>query len=98
MASSVAYANPQQGGKKGKDKSKDLVGLIEERLAEINNTMSALTGRVDGMDRCIEGIESKMDMEELHGVMQAAMTCIVADFKKEFEALHVSKAAKDGEL
>jgi len=37
-------------------------------------------------------------MEELHGEMQTAMTSMVADFKKEFQAFRASEVAKDGEL
>ena len=47
-------ANSQQGGKKGKDKSKDVMGPIKECLVEINTTMSALMGRVDNIDRHFE--------------------------------------------
>jgi len=43
-------ANPQQGGKKGKDKNKDVKGLIQGQLAKISNTMSTLIGKVDDMD------------------------------------------------
>jgi len=50
MASSVIDANRQQAGKKGKDKNKDVMGLVDEKLAEINNTMSTLTGKMDDMD------------------------------------------------
>ena len=40
MALSVTdVGNTQQGGKKGKNKNKDLSALVEERLAEINNSM-----------------------------------------------------------
>ena len=49
MASSVTDTNPQQGGKKGKGKNKDVMGLVEERLAEINNTMSVLASGVEDM-------------------------------------------------
>lgn len=79
-------ANLQQGGKKGKDKNKDVMGLVEELLAEINNTMSPLMGRVDAIDRRIKKLKSKRDMEELRGEMQMAMTSVVADFKKEIQA------------
>ena len=87
MASSVADANSQQGGKKGKDKNKDFVGHVKERLVEVNNTMSAPTGMVDNMDRGIEGLESEGDIEELRGEMQTAMTSVVTNFKGEIQAL-----------
>ena len=66
MALSVTDAvNPQQGGKKGKDKNKDLLVPIDDKLAEINHSMSDLTGRVDDMEKCIEELESMGDFEEL---------------------------------
>ena len=37
-------ASNVQGGKKGKDKNKDLAVLVDERLMEINNSMATLTG------------------------------------------------------
>jgi len=84
IASSVINAgNPQQGGKKGKYKNKDVVALVEERLAEINITIAALTGGVDDMDKCIEELQSKADMEELRGEMQAVVNSVVADFNME---------------
>jgi len=57
MASGVTNGgNPQQGGKKGNDKNKrkDLVVLTDERLAEINNFMTILTGKVDDMEKCLK--------------------------------------------
>lgn len=90
--------NPQQGGKKGKDKNKDVMGLIEEWLVEINATMLALTGWVDDMDKRIEELKSEGDMEEFRGEMQIAMASVMADFKKELQALQASEVAKDGKL
>ena len=70
MASSVTDVNPQQGGKKGKDKAnKDVMGLVEERLGEVNAFMSTLTGRVEDMEKCIEELESEVEMDELRGEM-----------------------------
>ena len=83
MALSVTDANSQQHGNKGKDKNKVVVGLVEERLAEINNTMSTLTGKADDMDRRVEGLESEGGMEKLRGETQMAMTSVVVDFKGE---------------
>jgi len=54
--------NPQQGGKKGRDKNKDVMTFVDERLVEINTTMSALTGKVDDMDKRIEELESEGDV------------------------------------
>jgi len=71
IASSVTdAANPQQGGKKGKDKTnKDVMGLVKERLEETNASMSTLTGRVEDMEKCIEELESEVEMDELRGEM-----------------------------
>ena len=98
MASSVTDANPQQGGKKGKDKNKDVVALVDEKLAEINSSMSALTERVDDMDRRLEELESEGDMEGLCGEVKAAMISVGDEFRKELHALQASKAFKDDEL
>ena len=71
MASSVTDAgNPQQGGKKGKDKNKDLSVLVDDKLAEINHSMSTLTGKVDDMEKRIEELESMGDIEEFRAEMQ----------------------------
>lgn len=72
MTSSVTNAgSPQQSGKKGKDKNKDVIVLMEDRLAEFNTIMSTLTGRIEDMDKRIEEFESDGDMEELRGEIQA---------------------------
>jgi len=68
MALSVTDANnPQQGGKKSKDKNKDLSVLVDENLVEINHSMSDLTGRVDDVEKRIEELKSMGDFEELCG-------------------------------
>jgi len=65
MASSVTDVdNPQQGGKKGKDNNKDLLVLVDHKLAEINHSMSNLTGRLDDMEKRIEELESTRDFKE----------------------------------
>ena len=71
MTSSVTNADHQQGGKKGKDKTKDMMVLVEDRLAGFTKTMSTLTGRVEDMDKHIEKLEFVGDIEELRGEMQA---------------------------
>jgi len=66
MASSITeVGNPQQGGKKGKDKNKDLAFLVDDKLTEVNNSIITLTGRVDEMEKRIEELESEGDLEEL---------------------------------
>jgi len=55
MASSMTDAgNPQQGGKKGNDKNKDLAVLVDDKLAKVNDSIIILTGRVDEMEKRIE--------------------------------------------
>ena len=98
MASNVTDVNPQQGGKKGKEDNKDVMGLVEEQLVEINTTMSSPMGRVDDMERRIEELGSEGDMEEFHREMQMVMNSVVATINKEIQALRASEVAKDGKL
>ena len=90
--------NPQQGGKKGKDKNKDLAVLVDDKLAEVNNSIITLTGRVDEMETRIKELESEGDLEELRGEMQVAVNSVVADVNKEILALRASKVAQEEEL
>jgi len=60
--------------------------------------MSALTGKIEDIGKRIEELESTGDIDELCEEIQAAMSSIVANFKKELQALQASKAAKDGKL
>ena len=48
--------------------------------------MSSLGGRVDNMEKCIEKLEFKGDMEDLRGEMQAVANSVVVDFNKEIQA------------
>ena len=64
MASSMTNAgNPQQGGKKGKDKNNDLAVLVNDKLMEVNDSLITLTGRVDEMETRIKELESEGDLE-----------------------------------
>ena len=95
MASSMTdVGNPQQGGKKGKDKNKDLAILVDDKLAEVNDFIITLTGRVDEMEKRIEELKSEGDLEELCGEMQVAINSVVADVNKEVQALRASEAAQ----
>ena len=99
MASSVTeVGNPQQGGKKGKDKNKDLAVLVDDKLTEVNNSILTLTGRVDEMEKRIEELESEGDLEELRGEMQVAVNFVVVDVNKEVQVLRASEDAKGEEL
>jgi len=99
MASSVTeVGNPQQGSKKGKDKNKDLAILVNDKLAEVNDSIITLTGRVNEMEKCIEELESDGDLEELRGEMQVAVNFVMAYVNKEVQALRASEAAQNKEL
>jgi len=63
MASSVTYAVNPQGGKKSKDKIKDLTVLVDERLIEIANSMATLAGKVDHIEKYLDELESTRDFE-----------------------------------
>jgi len=98
MASSVTDTSNKQGGKKGKYKNKDLVVLVDERAAEINNSMGTLMGMVDDMEKHLEELESMGDFEEFRGEVQAAVNFVVVDVNKEVQALRTSEAAHEEEL
>jgi len=49
----------------GKGKNKDFALLVDERLAEINNSMATLTGRVDDIEKRIEELESMAPLRSL---------------------------------
>ena len=61
--SMIDAGNPQQGGKKGKDKSKELEVLVDDKLVEVNNSIVTLTGRVDEMETRIKELESEGDLD-----------------------------------
>jgi len=65
--------NPQQGGKEYKDNNRELSILVDDRLAEINDSIVTLTGRVDEMEKRIEELKFEGDVEELCREMQAAV-------------------------
>jgi len=99
MTSSMTDAgNPQQGGKKDKDKNKDLAVLVDDKLAEVNNSIVTLMGRVDEIETRIKELESEGDLEELRGKMQIAVNSVVANVNGEIQALRTSKAAQEEEL
>ena len=65
---SEASTSNQQGAKKGKDNNKDMMGRAEEKLVEINISVSASMGTIkEGQVQ--EQLESKEDTEELHAEM-----------------------------
>jgi len=71
MGSSVTDAtNLQQEGQKRKDKTnKDVMGLLKERLREVNASISTLTGRVEDIEKRIKKLESEVGMDELRREM-----------------------------
>jgi len=99
VVSSVTNAgNPQQGGKKDKDKNKDIMVLVEESLIEINAIMSILTGRVEDMDKRIKELESKGDKEEPREEMRAVVNSVVVDVLIRIQILRASKATEHAKL
>ena len=76
MGSSVIdVANPQQGGRKGKNKANKVVaGLVNERLEKVHASMSTLMGGVEDMEKCIEELSFVVDTDELRWGMQSVMT------------------------
>ena len=92
MVSSVTDAVNPQGGKKCKDKNKDLAVLVDERLVEINNSMAALMDRMDNIEKHLEELEFIRDFKVLRGEVQVAVNAMVADVNKEIHALWASEA------
>ena len=64
--------------------------LVDDKLADVNNSIITLTGRVDEMEKRIEELESEGDLVELRGEMQVAINSVVADVNKEAQALRAS--------
>ena len=91
-------ATPNKVAKKGKDKNKDLMVLVYERLTEIDNSIATLTGRVDDLEKHLEELESMGDFEELHGEVQVAVNSVVVNVNKEVQAFRVSEATQKEEL
>ena len=88
MASSVTdTGNPQQAGKKGKDKNKGLSVLVDDKLVEIKHSMSNLTGRVDDIEKRIKKLESTRDLEEFRAEMQEAVKFLASNVNEEVQAL-----------
>lgn len=89
--------NTQQGGnRRGKERSRDLITAMEERLARWHATMTDLVDKVEGMGQRVEERQSKGD--ELKEEMQGALNVVVDDFFKENKALKELIVAKDEEL
>jgi len=96
VASSVTNASNPQGGKKSKDKNKDLAVLVHERLAEME--LVTLTGRVDDLEKHLEELESKEDFEEFRGEVRAVINSVVVNVNQEVQTLRASEAAQEEEL
>ena len=84
--------------KKGKDKNKDMVSLVDERLAKINDYMATLTSSVDDMDKRIEEPKSMGEFEGLLGDMQAVVNSMIAGVNKEIQEPWASEATNDAKL
>ena len=79
----MTNAGNTQGGKKSKDKNKDLAVLVDERLAKITSSMATLTSRVDDMEKHLEKLESIRDFEELRGEVQVVINSMLANVNQE---------------
>jgi len=66
--------------------------LVDDKLAEINHSMSNLTARVDDMEKRIEELKSTGDLEEFRAEMQEAVKSLASNVDEEVRAL------RDGEL
>ena len=97
-SASEASTGNQQGGKKSKNKNKELAVLIDEKVAEINDSIITLTGRVDEMEKRIEKLESEGDVEKLHGEMQVVVNSMATNVTKDVQALRASQDACKTEL
>ena len=71
---------------------------MDHRLAELNNSMATLTGRVDDMDKCLEEFESMRDFEDLRGEVQAVVNSMVTDVNKEVQALKAPEVFKNAKI
>ena len=71
---------------------------MDERLTEINKSMTTLTGRVDDMNKFLKEMESMGDFKLLRGEVQAKVKSMVANVNNEIEALKASEAAKDAKI
>ena len=89
---------PSTIGKNSKDKNEELSVLVDDKLAEINDSIVTLMGCVDEMEKRIEELEFEGDFEELRGEMQAAVNSMAANVTKDVQALRASQDACKGEL
>jgi len=71
---------------------------VEERLTEINNSMTTLMDRVDDMDKRLEELESIRDFEELCREVQVAVNSVIANVNNEIQALKASETAKNAKI
>jgi len=67
--------------------------LVDDKLAEINDSIVTLMGCVDEMEKRIEELEFEGDFEELRGEMQAAVNSMAANVTKDVQALRASQDA-----
>ncbi|XP_048231260.1 uncharacterized protein LOC125370291 [Ricinus communis] len=91
QSTSTAPPTPREGGKdsgKGRrDKSRDVIGEMEERLVKVETTMSDWGDKIEDMDLRIEKLESKGDDGELREEMQGALNVLADNLSRDNEAL-----------
>jgi len=64
--------------------------LVYNRLAEINDFIVTITGRVDEMEKRIEELESEGNVEERRGEMQVVVNSMATNVTKDVQALQAS--------
>jgi len=97
-SASEASTGNQQGRKKSKDKNKELAVLVDEKVAEIDDSIITLTDRVDEMEKRIEELKSEGDVEELRWEMQVAVNSMATNVTKDDQALRASQDVCKAEL
>ncbi|KAF2282384.1 hypothetical protein GH714_044001 [Hevea brasiliensis] len=74
-------------GKKGREKSRDVITALEERLAHLEGIVSEQRDRSDDLDMRLTELESKGDEVELRAEMQGALNIAVDVLSKKDQAM-----------
>ncbi|PON77009.1 hypothetical protein PanWU01x14_030180, partial [Parasponia andersonii] len=79
-------------GKKGATcgKSRDMVTSLEARVSRLESNLGTLGDRVDDLDGCCDGLETKD--AEIHSSIKDALGRLEADLRHEIESLHLEIA------
>ncbi|XP_048225870.1 uncharacterized protein LOC125368649 [Ricinus communis] len=91
QSTSTAPPTLREGGKESgkgrRDKSRDMIGAMEERIVKVETAMSNWCDKIEDMDLRIEKLESKEDDGELRGEMQGALNVLADNLARDNEAL-----------